>query len=206
MQIDEIYLFGSALYKEEPSAIDLQIRWHTTDEDKKLFGAYWGRMAESLPLCQHRRHGREYKTEQILKSGMKSIEIKFVPQSFIIAKSFLLVWSREKPDIRKNLSSAGWGTPIAKLLGNETANLRMQLKDQREQRIVLEDAVRAMKYIASISKQQEIDIVKSVFYNVPKAVVNEKSIRVILQKNGFPENKVIAQRNKGSKVEYRDIC
>ena len=205
MQIDEIYLFGSALYKEEPGDIDLQIRYHVTEEDAKQYSEYYWKKAENLPLCQLRRHGREYKTKQILKAGMKFIDIKFLPPSLMITKSLLLIWSREKPDIRKNLSAAGWGTLIVKLLGEECANLRKQLDAEQEQRIVLGYAVRTMKHIVSLSEQQEIEIVKRVLINMPKADVNENSIRLFLRKNGFPENKVIAYRSKGSKVVYRVI-
>lgn len=206
MHIEEIYLFGSALYKEEPRDIDLLIRYHITEEDDKKYREFFEREVMGLPLSQFRFYERDYKTKLVLKKGMKLVDLHFtsypLSKLFMKTKSLLLVWSRNIPNIRENLALAGWGSPINKLLGEETTNFRAQLKNEGEKRIVLEKIIRAIRQVAPLSEEQKTDVVITVLYNIPKTTVKEKRIREILQENYFPQTKVVTYRSKGSKVMY----
>jgi hypothetical protein len=212
MTIDGIWLFGSSLYKEKPRDVDVLITYHVTPEDDERWREHCEQVLTKLPPHECRRESAEYKTALALKRGMRKVEIHFartVEDAGLKTKCFILAWSRTNPNIRENLARAGCGSSLVGLLGEEISSLRKQLRSATQENWVL---TRICDVLAgkngsfgepgSLSDEEKALVALNVLSTLPKKSVSEKRIREILRKHGFPEERVVGERQKGRKVSW----
>jgi hypothetical protein len=204
MTIDSLLLFGSSLYKENPRDIDVVVTYHTTPEDEKKWVKHVKEAMVGLPLHEHYRESREYKTTLALKRGMKNVDIHFaknINDVCMKTKCFVLAWSRTKPNIKENLANAGYGSRLVKLLGEEIGSMREQLREKTEESEVLSRVCYAIvERFEMLNDKDKALVALNVLATLPKRLVSEKRIREILKKHGIPEEWVIGERHKGCKV------
>lgn len=210
MTIDSIWLFGSSLYKEEPRDVDIIVAYHMTPKQQQEYNAYFDEEIKRLSLCDFWRARNTTKTSVLLKNGIKNIDIMFIGSigsdlewKALTTKCFILAWSRERPNIRENLLNAGYGSQLVKLLGEEIGSMRSQLKGKTEEVEVLERIYRYLAY--NIGDKGEALLARFILDKTPKREVSEKRIREILKEHDLPEEWIVAERSKYSKVRYELI-
>ncbi|GAH17722.1 unnamed protein product [marine sediment metagenome] len=131
--VEEIYVFGSAVYVDDPRDLDLNIvtgrsKFHVNFVDekyKKAKNEYW------------RWYSYDKMVKNILLKKMRNVDIQ-VDNDHLVTDLKILVWSTEKPNVKENFLT---GRQNVDLTG-ECRNLRKQLKTATAESYVLQEIYR----------------------------------------------------------------
>jgi hypothetical protein len=154
--ITEIYLFGSGLYKEEPRDIDLLLIHHSSEFQKK----FWEQYCEEWRKKPHTYYEEDtfsiFKVmKRTLLRGMRKVDIHWgtsIDSSDVKkVKTFLLAWSRGRPDVQENLK----GIEKGDIYKTELTHLRQQLKQSTTDYGVIRRLANALSSVNSFETEKD---------------------------------------------------
>lgn len=137
-----------------------------------------------------------------LLRGMKGIRMQFVrvkdagESGFLVAENFRLAWSREHPDVRKNLE---WESEeeMSDFLKRELDHLSKQLSERVETNKVLELIYHVLREVTKADEVQVFEhpldeiLALRAISGIPKYEVEKPIIRKILRRYGLPEDQIV---------------
>ena len=156
--ITEIYLFGSSLYKKNPRDIDLVVIHHSSKLQSECFRL----LSKELRNQPHsyyldRKWSFDYFLKRNLKRRMKRIDIHFeesLEETLLTPKSYVLVWSRGRPNVRENLRKF-WSDQKERILPKELTHLRKELKEYTTSYGILRKLANALSRLASFEEERD---------------------------------------------------
>ncbi len=133
IRVKEIYVFGSAVYADDPNDLDLFVVTERTDQMN------WSKFCKEISHASEywKRRGITHVVKNTLRKKMRNVDIH-VDTPITVTDLRILVWSPEKPNVKENFLTGRENVDLS----GECRSLRKQLKTATAKNYVLEKLCR----------------------------------------------------------------
>ncbi len=144
--VKEIYVFGSAVYADDPNDLDIsivteradQMLWEKFCDEKYHASEYW------------QMYGHQQLVKKTLLRKMRNVDIHVDDFETIPTKLRILVWSRVDPNVKENF-----------LAGRETVDLAPECRSLRKQAKITEAKNYVLEKLCRMFSNEEAKLLRS---------------------------------------------